>query len=162
MTTRRNRLLTAAAIALLIVVADQATKNMVLTWVPLDDGYEVIPGFMNIVHARNPGAAFSMFAGLSRWFFVAVSVVAVLVICWLIFESQELSPLLFAGYSLFLGGAVGNLIDRIRFGEVIDFLDLYTGNFHWPAFNVADSALSVGTACFFIYILTSTQKKSVS
>jgi signal peptidase II len=146
------RPLMAAVIALLIVAADQATKQMVLDWVPLNGGYEVIPEFMNIVHARNPGSAFGILS--SRWFLLAVSVFAVLVIGWLVVESKELTVILLAGYSLFLGGALGNLVDRIRFGEVIDFLDVYVGNFHWPAFNVADSALCLGTACFFIHVLT--------
>lgn len=148
----KHRPLMVAVIALLIVAADQATKQMVLDWVPLNGGYEVIPGFMNIVHARNPGSAFGILS--SRWFLLAVSVFAVLVIGWLVVESKELNVILLAGYSLFLGGALGNLVDRIRFGEVIDFLDVYMGNVHWPAFNVADSALCVGTACFFIHVLT--------
>lgn len=150
--TVKNRPLIVAAIALLIVAADQVTKQMVLDWVPLNGGYEVIPGFMNIVHARNPGSAFGVLS--SRWFLLGVSVFAVLIIGWLVVESKELNLALLAGYTLFLGGALGNLIDRIRFGEVIDFLDVYVGNFHWPAFNVADSALCAGTACFFIHVLT--------
>ncbi len=148
----KHRPLMVAAIALLIVAADQATKQMVLDWVPLNGGYEVIRGFMNIVHARNPGRLRDTLQPMvPPW---RLRVFAVLIIGWLVIESKELNLVLLAGYALFLGGALGNLIDRIRFGEVIDFLDVYVGNFHWPAFNVADSALCVGTACFFIHVLT--------
>lgn len=156
MTDREKRVTAAALISLVIVVVDQVTKQMILEWLPLDSGYEVIPGFMNIVHARNPGAAFGIPG--SRWFFIAASVLAVMVIGWLIAKTNERDSALLAGYSLFLGGALGNLIDRVRLGEVIDFLDFYAGRLHWPAFNVADSALCAGTALFFIHVLRNRPK----
>jgi signal peptidase II len=150
-------------VALLIVAADQLTKYFVTAWIPLHNMYEVIPGFVNLVHVRNPGAAFGILSDsqsmLTRWFFVCISIAAVIIIGWLVLTGEDTDSFLLVGYALFVGGALGNLIDRIRFGEVIDFLELYVNSFHWPAFNVADSALCVGTALFFIHVLTGKKTK---
>jgi len=112
---------------------------------------------MNLVHARNPGAAFGIMSGyesvLRAAFFILISVTALVVILAMVIFSRDGGFLLILGYSLFFGGALGNLVDRIRFGEVIDFLDLHLGSVHWPAFNVADSALCAGTALFFLHFL---------
>ncbi|MFC1833777.1 signal peptidase II [Thermodesulfobacteriota bacterium] len=140
-------------IALSILAGDQVTKHLVLESIPLGTGYEVIPGFLNVVHVRNSGAAFGMGSGWGARFFLVVSVTALLTILWLLASSKETRLVLVAGYGLFFGGVLGNFLDRIRFGEVIDFLDLHVGTWHWPAFNVADSALCIGAACFFIYYL---------
>lgn len=141
---------------LVIVVCDQVTKFWVVSSIPVNRAIEVIPGFFELVHARNPGAAFGMFSqSASEYrslFFIAISVVALAVILWFIITTKEMDAYLLAGYIFFFGGAAGNLIDRILYGEVIDFLDFYVGTFHWPAFNVADSSLCIGTACFFLHV----------
>ncbi|AFM26722.1 signal peptidase II [Desulfomonile tiedjei] len=160
--SNRRNISMAFGIALLIVVADQFTKYLVTAWIPLHTVSEVIPGFVNLVHVRNPGAAFGIFSDsqsmLTRWFFVCISIAAVMIIGWLILTGEDTDTYLLVGYALFVGGALGNLIDRIRFGAVVDFLELYVNSFHWPAFNVADSALCVGTALFFIHVLTAKKR----
>lgn len=156
--SNRRNISIAFGIALLIVAADQITKYLVTVWIPLHSVSEVVPGFVNLVHVRNPGAAFGIFSDsqsiLTRWFFVCISIAAVTIIGWLILTDEDTDSYLLMGYALFVGGALGNLIDRIRFGAVIDFLELYVNSFHWPAFNVADSALCAGTALFFIHVLS--------
>ena len=133
------------SLAALVLLADQATKWLVLQTMPLGD---VIPitGFFNLVHVRNPGAAFSFLAdagGWQRWLFAffAIGVSAVLIVMIRKAPDQRLFCLAAA---LIIGGAIGNLIDRLVFGEVIDFLDFFWNQWHWPAFNLADSAITVG------------------
>ena len=167
-TTRRGRIikrtrqiLIFVIVVVAIVALDQASKYMVETAVPLNRHVEVIPGYLDIVHVRNPGAAFGILAQ-SAWdwrktFFVSVSGIALAVILWLVAFGVTPDLFLLGGYSLFFGGTLGNLIDRLRFGEVIDFLDVHVENLHWPAFNVADSALCVGAALFFIHIVRSSR-----
>lgn len=143
--------------AAIVLFLDQFTKYMVVASLPLNGGFEVIQGFFNLVHTRNRGVAFGILSGSEsehQWlFFVVVSMVAIVVILWLAFSGDEDEKTLWAGYALFLGGVLGNLVDRIRYKEVVDFLDFYIGAVHWPAFNVADSALCIGTALFFVHLL---------
>ena len=154
---RKRTLLVFISVVALIVIADQATKALVAASVPLDRGVELVPGILDIVHARNPGAAFGMFSqSVSPWrrlFFIGISIVALAVILWLVLESPRIEGFLLGGYSLFFGGTLGNLVDRVRFGEVIDFINVHWGKFYWPAFNVADSALCIGTALFLLHFL---------
>lgn len=151
-----RRILLFALCALAVVVCDQATKYAIVSSIPVNHAVEIIPGFFDLVHARNPGAAFGMFsqstAGYRSTFFIAISIAALVVILWLVITTREMDGYLLVGYTLFFGGAAGNLIDRLLYGEVIDFLDFYVRNVHWPAFNVADSALCAGTACFFLHV----------
>ncbi len=144
-------------IALVVIIADQVTKYLVTTGIPLHRGVEIIPGFANLVHVRNPGAAFGIFAdstsNLRAVFLLLVSVAALVCIIWTVVASKQIDPYLLVGLSFFFGGATGNLVDRLRFGEVIDFVDVYVGSFHWPAFNVADASLCVGTALLFLHFL---------
>ncbi len=129
----------------LIVVLDQMTKHWVVSALKLGQSIE-LTSFFNLVFVYNPGAAFSFLSdagGWQRWFFVGL---ALAVSAWLTFlirqhASERLLPLAAA---LILGGALGNVIDRVRFGAVVDFLDVHAAGWHWPAFNVADSAISVG------------------
>ncbi len=150
--------------ALAIIVLDQVTKHWIVTSIPVNRAVEIIPGFFDLVHARNPGAAFGIFsrstAGYRSAFFIAISAVALVVILWLVITTREPDAYLLAGYTFFFGGAAGNLIDRILYGEVIDFLDFYVGAIHWPAFNVADSALCIGTACFFLHVFLKSPQES--
>jgi len=154
---RLKRLTFLAITACLLVIADQVTKFLVISRISLNGAMELIPGVADLVHARNPGAAFGMMAG-SAWefrslFFILVSVAALVIIAAVVAFSKDIDSYLLLAYSLFFGGALGNLVDRIRFGEVIDFLDLHWGDLHWPAFNVADSALSIGAVLFVFHLL---------
>ncbi len=144
-------------IAGIILTADQWTKQLIAESLPLHTGIEVISGFLDFAHVRNSGVAFGMLSEsastLQRIFFILLSFAAMVVIAWMIHSSPAIELGLLAGYSLFFGGALGNLIDRIRFGQVIDFIDVHWGNLHWPAFNIADSALCVGAALFLIHFM---------
>ncbi len=137
-------------IALAIVLLDQATKQLIVRTIRLGQGIPVVPGFFDIVFVLNPGAAFSFLATLPdsvrNPFFVMISVTAVILI--IVYHTRHLQQHALASLSLalILGGAVGNLIDRLRYGMVVDFLLVHVYQYHWPAFNVADSAISVGVS----------------
>ena len=143
----------------LVIVLDQLTKLWVLATLKLGERIEVT-SFFNLVLVFNPGAAFSFLSdagGWQRWFFV---VLAIAVSGWLTFlirrhAAERLLPLAAA---LILGGALGNVVDRIRFGAVVDFVDVHAAGWHWPAFNVADSAISVGVALLILQQLFFTEK----
>lgn len=130
-----------------VVFLDQATKTLIGWYLKENSVVRVVPGFFNIVNWKNPGAAFGLLREgdiLRTAFLVGVSILALAVIAFLIRQSREGFTVF--SLSLVAGGAVGNLIDRLRFGEVVDFLDFYIGGWHWPAFNVADSAITAGVA----------------
>ncbi|MBW1860403.1 MAG: signal peptidase II [Deltaproteobacteria bacterium] len=116
-----------------------------------------LPGFFNLTYIRNTGGAFGLLAGeasrLRVGLFLAVSSAALGIIFYLYTKIPPGRKWLDAGLALTFGGALGNLIDRLRFGEVVDFLDFHIGTMHWPAFNVADSAISVGVGIFCFYLL---------
>ena len=150
------------AIAGFVILLDQLSKAWIVASLKLHEGFPLIDGFFNIVHVRNPGAAFGFLAAapplFRSIFFIAVTVAAILLILhYLRISRIEGSSLVWA-LALILAGAVGNLIDRVRFGEVVDFLDVYIGSHHWPAFNVADSAISVGAA-LLVWILFTKRKE---
>jgi len=137
------------------VFIDQITKYLIRKNLSPHEVIKILPG-LNIVHVSNTGAAFGILRGAGNLFFIGISVIAIAVILYLLIkEKRHLLP-----YSLILGGAIGNLIDRITIGHVTDFIDLYVGRFHWPAFNVADSSLTVGIIILFIEILRTDKKKS--
>ncbi len=132
-----------------IVLLDQLTKLLVLDYLPVNTGKVIIPGFFNLVHVRNTGMAFSLLAGQGSTWRQAFFMVTTLVVLGILFsvyrKLRHDDYWTKTAYALVCGGAGGNLIDRaFRSGEVIDFLDLYVGSYHWPAFNVADSAISIG------------------
>jgi signal peptidase II len=138
-------------IALLIFLLDQFTKVLVLGAFELGDSTP-ITSFFNFVRVHNHGAAFSFLAdagGWQRWFFTGIGVVAAVFMLWMLYShaGQQLFSLAIA---LILGGAVGNVVDRLMHGYVVDFLDFYWGSWHFPAFNVADSAISVGAALLIL------------
>ncbi|MGE0809007.1 MAG: signal peptidase II [Immundisolibacter sp.] len=140
------------ALAALVLVLDQASKLAVLRLIEPYQTIPVIPGF-NLTLAFNRGASFSFLAdagGWQRWLFSAISVAASVVIVVLLRRTAPGDRLNGIGLSLVLGGAVGNLIDRLWLGHVVDFLDVYYGASHWPAFNVADSAITVGAALLIL------------
>jgi len=133
------------ALAALIVVADQVTKYAVVQYFAVNNTVAVT-SFLNLLLVYNPGAAFSFLsdaAGWQRWFFVSIALIAS---AWIVYLLREYpNQRLFAlALSLVLAGAVGNVIDRILFGAVVDFLDFHAYGWHWPAFNVADSAITCG------------------
>lgn len=139
----------ALPLAVLLVALDQAAKAWIQHHMVLYTTRPVIPDFFNIVYVLNRGAAFGF---LNRsdiqwqtYFFFAATALAVLIIVHLLRMAREADTLLIASLGSILGGAVGNLIDRIRTGEVVDFLDFYWKSYHWPAFNVADIAIFLGS-----------------
>ena len=137
-------------IALLVMVLDQFTKVLVLGAFQLGDSTP-ITSFFNLVRAHNTGAAFSFLAnagGWQRWFFTGIGVVATLFMVWML-RSHAGQKLFSLAIALILGGAVGNVIDRLLHGYVVDFLDFYWGSWHFPAFNVADAGITSG-ACLLI------------
>jgi signal peptidase II len=136
--------------AILIVVVDQITKY--LFW-SNGQNYVIIDGFLNITLVKNAGAAFGMFQG-GRAFFIAASVVAAVLITYLGMKLPRAERARRIWLGLILGGAVGNLIDRARFGEVVDFLQIGFQGHYWPVFNVADIGVTVGAAMLIFYALT--------
>ena len=144
-----------------VVALDQVTKYLVQKRIPLYDVIPVIPGFFNLTYVRNKGAAFSLLStmpdGFRSAFFITVTLVAVAVLVVLIKKTHE--RLLVAAFSLIAGGAMGNVIDRIRFGSVVDFIDWYVRSYHWPAFNVADSAISIGVVLLAVDMLFGSSAK---
>lgn len=137
--------------SLIVVLFDQITKILIVGYYQLGQVQE-FTGFFNLVRAHNPGAAFSFLrdaGGWQRWLFSAVAVIAVVVMVWMLRKHAGQKLFAFAIASI-LGGAVGNLIDRLRLGYVVDFLDFHWGAAHFPAFNVADSAISLGAACLIL------------
>jgi signal peptidase II len=139
-------------IALVGLLLDQLTKELILANMSLYQSIELLENFAHITYVRNPGAAFGILAdhSLRIPFFILVSVVASLGILWYLRKEQGGTLRLQIGLSLIFSGAVGNLFDRIRFGEVIDFIDVHWYQLHWPAFNVADSAICVGVGLLLI------------
>jgi len=130
----------------LILIVDQLTKLYIDRTMQLYDSFPVIDGLFSITYLRNRGAAFS-FLSEASWrlpFFILATVIAVVAILVAFHKLRDEQRFAAVSLTLILSGAVGNLIDRVRLGEVIDFLDVYWGRHHWPAFNVADSAICVG------------------
>jgi signal peptidase II len=142
------------AIIIGAIVADQLTKAWVLETFRLYEQREVIPGFLNLVYVTNSGAAFSMFADSespwTHYFFLGIGTAALVGLTVAYWKLRKVNRFYFLALALIAGGAAGNLIDRIRFGSVIDFLDFYVAGYHWPAFNVADSAICIGAGLFLL------------
>ena len=135
------------SLAVLVIIADQLTKILIARTFVLHEA-KPITSFFNLVLAHNPGAAFSFLADAGGWqrdFFTALGVVVSLAIIWMLYKHSA-QRLFACALALVLGGAIGNVIDRVLYGYVIDFLDFYWGKWHWPAFNVADSAICLGAA----------------
>jgi signal peptidase II len=149
--------LRAYGIAAAVFALDRLAKRIVEMRVSFADSYTVIPGFFDIVRAQNRGVAFGLFnESTFEWrttLLVLVSVAAVVVVSAVIWRAQRLDARSLWGFALILGGAGGNLFDRILSGRVTDFLDFYIRDYHWPAFNVADSALVVGCGLLILDML---------
>ena len=143
------------SIAALVVLLDQVSKYWIARQFSLYETLPVLPGFFNLTYLTNTGAAFGLLAGQPAFwrhlFFVAIAVTALVIITVLYFRLRQESFFYELGLGLIAGGALGNLVDRVRLGSVVDFLDFYIGSYHWPAFNVADSAITVGVSVFLVY-----------
>ncbi|CAG1021799.1 signal peptidase II [Patescibacteria group bacterium] len=141
-------------LAVLALVLDQASKLIIANTMQLYQSIPLIP-FFKLTYVHNTGAAFSFLSqagGWQRWFFAILAIVVSIIITIWLSRLKEHENLLAASLSLILGGAIGNLIDRLAYGYVIDFLDVYHDTWHWPAFNIADSAITLGV---FLMLLES-------
>ena len=132
-------------IVLLIIMLDQITKHLVLKYLNPFESIEILP-VLHLVLVSNKGGAFGMFKGTGSTLFIGISIVAIIFVIWLLICTKED----YVGLSLIMGGAIGNLIDRLHYGWVVDFIDFSIGKFHWPAFNVADSALTIGVTIMLL------------
>ena len=150
-------------IFLIIVLIDQITKFYIASNFELFQSVEIIRGFFNITYIRNSGVAFGMFSNLKGSFiqivFIAIYIIAIISILILYRETHGYSHI---ALSLIFSGAIGNLIDRIFRGEVVDFMDFHWQNYHWPAFNVADSCITVGVGLLMISIIISNEQRAMS
>jgi signal peptidase II len=148
----KTKYLRFSLVAALVVVLDQISKALVLKHIPLYQIITVIPGFFNLSHVHNPGGAFGLFARnasvFRHWMFLGAILLALILILYFYHHTPRSHRWLGAALAMIFGGAIGNLIDRIRFGEVVDFLDVYVGVYHWPTFNIADSGVTVGVGIF--------------
>jgi signal peptidase II len=145
------------AVALTVILLDQASKLLIQATMPLGHSIPIISDLFAIVHVMNPGAAFGLLADQAAWvrkpLFIGVSLLAIGFILYHRHCRVDDHPLTMLGLSLILGGAVGNLVDRLRIGMVIDFIDVHYYQYHWPAFNVADSAITVGVSLMMLTLI---------
>ncbi len=148
-----GKFVTLMVVAIVVVLVDQLTKWAIVEWIPL---YDRVPlnSFINLTHQKNAGAAFSFLAdagGWQRWFFVALATgVSAVITVWIWRIRNNGQIVLSSGLALVLGGAVGNLIDRILLGHVTDFIQVWFGSWAFPSFNIADAGISVGAALLII------------
>ena len=160
----KNKYYWVGSIISLVLILDQATKYLVEKHIRLRELITVIPGFFNLTHVRNRGAAFGILADVPGiWrslFFISVTIIAVAVIGFLIRTATERLHII--AFSLIAGGAVGNLIDRLRYSEVVDFIQWYVKDYYWPSFNIADSAISVGVTLLVIDMLFTKKREENS
>jgi len=143
----------------ILAALDQLTKYLLARAIPLNTGTPIIPDFLNLVHLHNTGGAFSIFAGAGagspwrRYIFSGIAILVIAAIAYAYGKVGKKDNWTKVAYICIAGGAFGNLIDRIRLGEVVDFIDVYAGKWHWPAFNVADAALSTGAVMLLISLI---------
>lgn len=142
---------------IVIIVLDQLTKYVIDRSMPLHHSIPIIDGLFNLTYVRNTGAAFGIFAGSHEAFrlpfLLLVSIVAIGFVAVMLKRLRETETGLITALSFILGGALGNLIDRVLLGEVIDFLDFYWSRYHWPAFNLADSFITIGVTITLFYLI---------
>ena len=139
-----------------IFLADRLTKTLIETGMTLNESHAIIPGFFHIVHVRNQGIAFGLFAespsALKTFVLVFLSTIALAGVAYLLWTADPNAGKQSVGLSLLLGGALGNLFDRVQYGAVVDFLDFFAGAYHWPAFNLADSAIVIGGGLLLLHM----------
>ena len=138
--------------ALLVIIIDQISKHLILSNIDYSQPIKIIENFFYINHVHNPGAAFGIFPN-SRIFFIIFAVITVIVLVIYCFKQTPAKNFHKIIFGLIIGGAIGNLIDRIRFGYVIDFLDFYFGKFHYPTFNIADTSICIGIGLVMLHLL---------
>ena len=157
--TRNISRLLCVLLALLVIIGDQITKALVERSLPEGRLVPVLPGFFNLTHTTNTGVAFGILSGSpASWktgLLIVVSVALIFLVASFVWRSQQLHWEVAVGLALVLGGALSNLADRIRAGQVVDFLDVYWRSYHWYAFNLADSAIVVGAGFLVIQIILS-------
>ncbi|MDO8746361.1 MAG: signal peptidase II [Thermodesulfovibrionales bacterium] len=141
----------------LLVILDQGTKYLADKLISPFKPVELLP-FLHFVNLRNEGAAFGMFKSFGNNIFIIISLIAIGVIFFMLIKGKE-DPF---GLSIILGGAIGNLIDRLFRGSVVDFIDVFAGRHHWPAFNVADSALTIGIGLIFIKLFLKKNEEKIN
>lgn len=145
-------------VTLLILIIDQLTKYIIATSMKLGDSVAVLPGFLNITSHRNDGAAWGILSGKMGFFYVVTVVILVVLIVFYIREAKH-NLFMQLALSLLFAGALGNFIDRVLHGEVVDFIDTYILGYDFPIFNVADSSLTIGVILIIIALLTDTNKE---
>lgn len=159
-----NKYLLLTVVAGGVIMIDQISKYLIQRIMTPYDYIEIIPGLFNFTYIQNPGAAFGLFGGASPTFrsilLIGVSLFALTILLVMYTRLKENSNLIHVSIGMIIGGAIGNLIDRIRFRWVIDFLDLHWKGYHWPTFNLADSAITIGTLILMLNILLSKRKDS--
>lgn len=165
-TPASGKFLLLGLVLILGVALDQLTKFWVAQTIPPQTIVPVIPDLFNLVHVYNRGAAFGLLSTWSptgvRYFFILINLIMIAILGYLYWRTPRNHPLFLWGYSLVLSGALGNLLDRLRLGEVIDFLDFHLGRHHWPAFNVADSLICVGAGLLVLAMWRSEGERDVS
>jgi signal peptidase II len=159
-----QRFATPLAVGFGVLVADQITKMVVRDRLDPRDSISLVDGLLNIVHARNPGAAFSFLAEAPAWFrapfFVAITVAAIVILLYVIGRLPPEDRLMRVALGAVLGGALGNLADRLLYGEVTDFIDVHWQAHHWPAFNIADSSISVAVVAVVLQTALCTRPRA--
>ena len=161
-----RRYLLLVGVSLVLIALDQITKMFVVYNMHLHESIAIIKGFFNLTYIRNPGAAFGIFATANSAFrlifFVGTSILALGLLGTIFYRLHPDDVWGQLTVSSIFGGAIGNLIDRLRYGEVIDFLDFHISGYHWPAFNVADSAISIGVVSLLIIFSLDKKKEETS
>lgn len=157
-----NKYLLLTVVAGGVIIIDQISKYAVRHIMALHDYIEVIPGLLNLTYIQNPGAAFGLFGETSDTLrltlLIGVSLFALILLLLMYARVAEKVILIHVPIAMIIGGAIGNLLDRIRYNWVIDFLDFYWKEFHWPAFNLADSAITIGSMILMFNILFSRKR----
>lgn len=150
----KRRYIQALSIALAVFGLDQLTKVLVKASLPHGASITLVPGLFDLVHVRNRGAAFGLLnrpdQSWQTWMFAGASILALIVILWMLRKTPDKDGWTITGLGLVLGGALGNLLDRVTQGYVVDFLDVYYRGWHWPAFNVADMAICIGAGSLIL------------
>lgn len=150
----KNKYLTLFLMSNTLILVDQYTKFLVNTHIPLYNSIMVIEKFFHLTHVRNPGVAFGLFADQDSEYkalvFILISTVAIIAILVIYHQTPDDKLMVRTGLILIFSGAIGNLIDRIVYKEVIDFLDIFYKNFHWPAFNFADACITIGVTLMIL------------
>jgi signal peptidase II len=159
----RPQYVLAGSLAAIIVLLDQFAKMLIQKHLLLWTSREIIPGFFNLTHTVNRGAAFGFLnradSSWQTYFFIAATALAIMIILNLLSKAAPTDKILIVALGLILGGALGNLVDRMRLGEVVDFLDFAVAGYHWPAFNVADIAISLGSLALIVSLYTQGRRR---